>query len=585
MSMSRVLVLGGIRSGKSEFAEELLADAESVAYLATAAAPDDDDPQWAERIAAHRTRRPGQWVTEEFGADPYGLALRLSGAKPAEALLLDDLGGWLTAVLNLADAWADPRAADDAIDALASGLADCAAARVVLVSPEVGLSVVPATEAGRTFADALGRLNRQVAAHTDGLVLVVAGQPTWLKGTAQQPPTASPALTSAGSAATAAEGPAARVSGASAGIIGVSAQASTVDGSGAPEINTGLDLPMPDESTAAGAALHLLNLDFAGSGLGTLTEVVKFAAGTQSLSTPAPWRRIRVLLLHGEHAGGGAAGDQPDAVARRLEQSREGVGAVALLADAAGAAVDTVACPPSGPMEMRDVLTPEAVDAALALGWRLAEAAVDGGTDALVLAATGVGSEAAAVAVTTLAAGGEAAALLDRVVDAAGLVDDNAWMVRCGAVRDALHRVRARPRDPRSLLATVGGGDIAVATGLILGAVSRRTPVLIDGPVGVAAALVARDFGAQTRHWLLLPDHGGHPLVRFGADVLGLTPVLHLRLALGEGAAALAALPLLGAALALAAGTPAAPPPGLTEDSPRWEVTDFPTSELPIVKP
>src|SRR4051812_40962129 len=143
MSNARVLVLGGIRSGKSAFAESLLASADQVTYLATAGGADPGadpagDPGWSARIAAHRDRRPSTWVTEEFAADPYGLALRLSGAKPGESLLVDDLGGWLTAVLDTVG-WSDPTAADDAITALVDGLAD-SAAEVVLVSPEVGLS-------------------------------------------------------------------------------------------------------------------------------------------------------------------------------------------------------------------------------------------------------------------------------------------------------------------------------------------------------------------------------------------------------------------------------------------------------------
>lgn len=570
MSTSRVLVLGGIRSGKSEFAEALLTDADPVTYLATAA-PGDDDPEWVARIAAHRTRRPGSWVTEEFGTDPYGLGLRLSGAGPAESLLLDDLGGWLTSAINLVDGWESPRAADDAIDALVSGVEACPAARLVVVTPEVGLSVVPATEAGRTFADALGRLNRLVAAHADRVALIVAGHATWLKGA---PP-----------GGQAARGVFGRVP------TGTAATAATIEGAAA--VDADLLLPMPDETAAAAGGLQLLNLDFAGSGLGTLTEVVKFAAGTQGHASPAPWDRIRVLLLHGTHEGGAAAGDDPAAMSRRLDQAREGVGPLALLAAAAGATIGTVACPPSAPMEERDALSAEAVEEALAHGSALAEKAVDEGTDVLVLAAIGIGSAAAAVATTTLAAGGEPAALIGRVVDAGGHVDDNAWMARSTAVRDALHRVRVRPRDPKSLLATVGGGDIAVATGVILGAVARRTPVLIDGPVGVAAALVARDFGAQTRHWLVLPDHGGHPLVRFAADVLGLIPVLHLRLGLGEGATALAALPLLRSVLEVAVGTPAVPPPPdefLTEpltEPPLVEppLTEPPSVELPIAKP
>jgi NaMN:DMB phosphoribosyltransferase len=330
--------------------------------------------------------------------------------------------------------------------------------------------------------------------------------------------------------------------------------------------------------------VHLQGLDFAGAGLGTLADVVRFAGGTQGRAAPDPWESVRVLLLHGVHAGGAAAGDDSDAAQRRIVQAGAGEGALALLAAAAGASIGTVECPPSGAMESADVLTADEVDAALTLGWDLAETAADEGTDAIVLAATGAGSEAAAVALSTLTGGGEPAALLDRIVSAGGSIDDTAWMSRCLAVRDALHRVRTRPRDPRSLLAMVGGGDIAVATGLILGATYRRTPVLIDGPVGIAAALAARDMGPQSRLWLLLPDHGANPLVRFGGDVLGLGAVLHLRMRLGEGATALAALPLLRAALTVAAGTPAAPRPSLTGDSSRWEVADFPTAELPLVK-
>jgi NaMN:DMB phosphoribosyltransferase len=232
-------------------------------------------------------------------------------------------------------------------------------------------------------------------------------------------------------------------------------------------------------------------------------------------------------------------------------------------------------------METGDALTAQEVEAALAQGWKLAEAAVDEGADVLVLAALGTGQEAAAVALTTLTAGGEPAALLDRVVSASSSINDLAWMTRCVTVRDALHRVRTRPRDPRSLLATVGGGDIAVATGIILGATYRRTPVLIDGPVGIAAGLAARDIGPQSRLWLQLADHGGHPLVRFGGDVLGLSPVLHLRMRLGEGTTALAALPLLNAALTVSAGTPPKPVAPRADDP---GFADFPTAELPLVK-
>src|SRR3954469_16419896 len=91
---SSVLVLGGIRSGKSAFAEELVAGAPSVRYVATAVGG-EDDPEWLARIEEHQRRRPQSWSTEETGAEATRLAEVLSEAKPDETLLVDDLGGWV----------------------------------------------------------------------------------------------------------------------------------------------------------------------------------------------------------------------------------------------------------------------------------------------------------------------------------------------------------------------------------------------------------------------------------------------------------------------------------------------------------
>lgn len=521
MSSTRVLVLGGFDAGQAEFAETLLGPADRVTRLD---------------------------VTE-----PEAVAAGLAAAGRGDVVLVADLDDWVTDLLDAVSGWTDRTHADDAIQALVDAVAGASARRVVLVSREVGLGQ-PAGGRDKVFAAALAKLNRALAEVCDRVALVVAGQSAWLKGGA------GPVVTTGA----------------------VAAPAEPVDvTAGIPERP---DLQVPDETHAAAAALQLQGLDFAGAGLGVLTDTVRFAGGTQAAATPRPWQSVRVLLLHGVHAGGGAAGDNRDSADRRIEQAHEGVGALALLAEAAGAAITTVECPASAAIETGDALTAQEVEAALAQGWKLAEAAVDEGADAIVLATLGAGSEAAAVALTTLTAGGEAAALLDRVVDASGSIDDLAWMTRAITVRDALHRVRTRPRDPRSLLATVGGGDIAVATGIILGATYRRTPVLIDGPVGVAAGLVARDIGPQSRLWLSLPDHGGHPLVRFGGDVLGLQSVLHLRMRLGEGTTALAAVPLLRSALTVAAGTPPRPQPPLTDGSPGWEIADFPTAEMPLVK-
>jgi adenosylcobinamide kinase/adenosylcobinamide-phosphate guanylyltransferase len=168
----RTLVLGGIRSGKSQWAEIDIADEASVRYIATGPAA-DSDVSWARRIDVHRNRRPRTWHTIE-SAD---VATQLR-ADPGAAALVDDLGGWLTSTLDRRG-WDDvPITAevDDLLEAV-----DAFRAPLVLVSPEVGLTVVPATEAGRRFADELGTLNQRLADCCERVVLVVAGQPVWIK--------------------------------------------------------------------------------------------------------------------------------------------------------------------------------------------------------------------------------------------------------------------------------------------------------------------------------------------------------------------------------------------------------------------
>ncbi|MFY1577881.1 bifunctional adenosylcobinamide kinase/adenosylcobinamide-phosphate guanylyltransferase [Verrucosispora sp. WMMD703] len=592
-----LLVLGGIRSGKSEFAESLVADAPTVRYLATAADP-GDDPEWAARLAAHRARRPETWSTEETATDPRRLADVISNARPEETLLVDDLGGWVTVLLDPAHQPADDTAT---VDELAAAVRSCAA-RLVLVSPEVGLSLVPTTPLGRAFTDALGAVNRAVADACDTVVLVVAGQPCWLKPAVVQPAVGHPTqadsatATPAPIAATvsAQNGPTAATVPAQAGPTGQSPVGpdgpplpgsppvttpqvpaetnSDVGGTGwtAPTmalpaaatglvIQPGMELPMPDEYTGPQAVERLAGLDVPGTGLGALEQVISFAAATQGTPTPTPWRSVRVLVVHGDHAGGVAAGTVTGESDRRAEQARAGQGVLARLAAESGASLQVVDAPAAAPIEHGPALDPEQVDSALRYGWRLAEEAADAGVQLLVLAACGAGAEATAAAVLAATAGAEPPAVLARVVTSGGEIDDVAWMARCAAVRDALHRTRRSSRDAANVLAELGGGDIAVATGILLGATARRLPVLLDGPVGVASALISRDLAGQARHWCLLADDGGHPAVRLAADVLGLDPLTQLRLDLGEGANALTLLPLLRSALALSAALPARP--------------------------
>ena len=170
----RVLVVGGARSGKSAYAEQRLAAEPTVTYVATAPAR-DGDPDWADRVLAHVERRPSSWTTVET-AD---VAAVLSTATTP--LLIDDLGLWLTRVIDDAGAWEGPTdGVHEAIEELVAAWRGCRTT-AVLVAPDVGSGVVPSHASGRRFRDLLGLATQQLAAQSDEVVQVVAGLPRSLR--------------------------------------------------------------------------------------------------------------------------------------------------------------------------------------------------------------------------------------------------------------------------------------------------------------------------------------------------------------------------------------------------------------------
>jgi adenosylcobinamide kinase/adenosylcobinamide-phosphate guanylyltransferase len=167
-----ILVLGGARSGKSAFAERLVADSGLTRiYLATATAGDDE---MCMRIAHHREQRGEGWCTVEEPLDLVNTLTRISSCEGA--VLVDCLTLWLS---NLMHAGRDPA---HEVRLFANWLV-MAPGPVVLVSNEVGLGLVPETPLGRSFRDAQGRLNQVVAAAVSDVVFVAAGLPLWLKRT------------------------------------------------------------------------------------------------------------------------------------------------------------------------------------------------------------------------------------------------------------------------------------------------------------------------------------------------------------------------------------------------------------------
>jgi len=164
------LILGGARSGKSRYAESLIAELPPPwTYVATAEA---GDAEMAERIAAHRARRGTQWQTIEA---PRDLAAVLKSCHTTP-VLVDCLTLWLSNLLLAeADIEADITGLEQALMAATTPLA--------LVANEVGYGIVPNSALGRRFRDLQGLLNQRIAARADRVVLVVAGLPLAVKGT------------------------------------------------------------------------------------------------------------------------------------------------------------------------------------------------------------------------------------------------------------------------------------------------------------------------------------------------------------------------------------------------------------------
>jgi adenosylcobinamide kinase/adenosylcobinamide-phosphate guanylyltransferase len=173
----RTLVLGGMRSGKSSWAESQLLHHSQVDYVATAAARDDAD--WAERLAQHQRRRPPNWRTVETVDLPSVLA------KPHVPLLIDDLGNWVSRTMDATGGWDGDLTRFDTEAGLLVDAWGHSPSRAVLVSNEVGNGIHPSSRAGRIFVDVLGRLNASMAAASDEVVLITAAIPQWLR----RPPT------------------------------------------------------------------------------------------------------------------------------------------------------------------------------------------------------------------------------------------------------------------------------------------------------------------------------------------------------------------------------------------------------------
>jgi nicotinate-nucleotide--dimethylbenzimidazole phosphoribosyltransferase len=196
-------------------------------------------------------------------------------------------------------------------------------------------------------------------------------------------------------------------------------------------------------------------------------------------------------------------------------------------------------------LAVEPAMTLDEARAALEVGISVAGALVDGGARCLITGDMGIANTTPAAALLAAFTGADAAAVTGRGTG----IDDETHARKVAVVAGALIRHAPDPRQPLATLAALGGLEHAALAGFILGAAERRVPVIIDGVIAGAAAVVAAAFAPDS----VVAMVAGHRSVEPGAAValahLGLTPLLELGMRLGEGSGAALALPIVAGAV------------------------------------
>ena len=333
-----------------------------------------------------------------------------------------------------------------------------------------------------------------------------------------------------------------------------------------------MDLPAvspPDADARRAAVAHYDGLAVPAGALGRLAELGVWLAAAQGQCPPRPLGRPRIVVVAADHgiASAGVSADPPGATAGQVAAVREQSAPVAVVATVAGATVRVVDVAvdhdpddgtaerfrvrrSSGRIDTEDALTDAENEHAFTIGRALADEEVDAGADLLVPASLGVGATTPASVLVAVLTTVEPVAVVGR----GSGIDDNGWMRKAAAVRDAMRRARPHLRDPLEMLRVAGGADLTVLTGFLVQAALRRTPVLLDGLVVGAAALVADELAPGAKQWWLAAGRSPEPAWTLITDRLGLVPLLDLGVRLGDGTGAVTAMPLLQMAARLLGG-------------------------------
>lgn len=310
------------------------------------------------------------------------------------------------------------------------------------------------------------------------------------------------------------------------------------------------------------------------NGLGKAAELADWLAAVQGESPARPVTAPRVLLFAADHgvAELGVSTREPGTASALARAAVDGTAPVSVIARRLGGVPVEVVdmaldCDPaelpaevtahrvrrgSGRVDIEDAVTREEAEQAFRTGMDIADRLADSGTDLVALGDLSVGGTTPAAVLIAALCGTDASVVTGR----GSGIDDLAWMRKCAAIRDALRRARPVLGDQIALLAAVGGADFAAMTGFLLQAAVRKVPVVLDGVVSAACALVGQRVAFRAPDWWLAAHTTGEPGQAKALERVSLDPLFDHGLHVGGAVGSLLALPLVQAAAALSAELP-----------------------------
>ena len=327
-----------------------------------------------------------------------------------------------------------------------------------------------------------------------------------------------------------------------------------------------LSPPSPD--VLARAHERLAGLATPPGALGRVGELGAWLAACQGSVPPEPLTDVRLVVFGGDHgvaAHGVSAYPSAvtEAMVRTIVAGRAGVSALARehgvavtvldiavdadLSDLPAAVTSRKVRRGSGAIHVEDALTPAETRRSLDLGASVAAELVDDGAQVLMTGDLGIGNTTPAAALVAASLGLPA----DEVTGRGTGIDDEGWTRKRDVVAAALARAGGRAADPVDLLTALGSADLAATVGFLASASRLGVPVVLDGLMSVACAVVAEAYAPGASAWWVAGHRSTEPAQTHALKSLGLEPLLDVGMRLGEGSGAVAALPLLRSGIAV----------------------------------